>query len=444
MLTLLTPTGDRPDAFRLCERWIRQQTVQPDKWIVVDDGFTPTQCTCNQVVVRRERKVAEPKHTLPLNVLAGLERYAGGDLAIIEDDDYYDHRYLEELVQMLGTDDLVGVMLTVYYNIHFRSFKAFTNRKHASFCQTAMSERVIPTLKQVASNIHDPYIDLALWKKYAGKKHLRESKQSVGVKGMPGRFGIGIGHSAYDFTFDHDLTMFRDLFGVNAAHYAPYLGEPSHPLPGVRRLADGTFYIPRPSPALQEKMDKEMIRVDTNRWRVKVIASDISVLRGLHSGETAHVIGKGPSLDNIETLTGGPVFCINESVHKIESLRLQNKVYCLQQDSELQEACLPRTATMLLGTQCRHLYLRYPNKMIYDPAKFGCTAATLTALIAIEFAKLTGCTTIRLYGFDACTIGDTSYAGSIGHQPEGEPKRFRAYKDMIAEACSGTKWAWVL
>ena len=46
MIQLLTPTGMRPEAFALCERWMAAQTYDgPCTWFVVDDGAVPLKLT---------------------------------------------------------------------------------------------------------------------------------------------------------------------------------------------------------------------------------------------------------------------------------------------------------------------------------------------------------------------------------------------------------------
>jgi hypothetical protein len=68
-IVLVTPTGDRPEAFALCEKYVASQTVKPDVWIVVDDGEVPAVCTMKQHYIRRNRQIDEMSHTLPLNMV---------------------------------------------------------------------------------------------------------------------------------------------------------------------------------------------------------------------------------------------------------------------------------------------------------------------------------------------------------------------------------------
>ena len=58
LITILTPTGARPEGFALCEKYIAGQTVLQYfnlDWIVVDDCYPETKCTMGQRYVRATR-----------------------------------------------------------------------------------------------------------------------------------------------------------------------------------------------------------------------------------------------------------------------------------------------------------------------------------------------------------------------------------------------------
>jgi hypothetical protein len=67
MVTLLTVTGGRPEAWGLCKRWMAAQTVQPDRWIIVDDVGDVPEATI-QVTPRWQ----PGQNTQARNLLAGL------------------------------------------------------------------------------------------------------------------------------------------------------------------------------------------------------------------------------------------------------------------------------------------------------------------------------------------------------------------------------------
>ena len=59
-ITLITPTGDRPLAFALCQNWMRKQTVLPFQWVVVDDGKIPMKPYVPMEYVRRKPHPNDP------------------------------------------------------------------------------------------------------------------------------------------------------------------------------------------------------------------------------------------------------------------------------------------------------------------------------------------------------------------------------------------------
>ena len=47
-ITVITPTADQPIGMRLLEKYMARQTVQPDEWIVADDGEVPARLALGQ------------------------------------------------------------------------------------------------------------------------------------------------------------------------------------------------------------------------------------------------------------------------------------------------------------------------------------------------------------------------------------------------------------
>jgi hypothetical protein len=207
---LVTPTGDRPEAFALTERWMRRQTAwdRVRRWIVVDDGRgPPTPMTLGQEFVRREPRADDPPITATLNHLAICDRLAGvgPDDAVffIEDDDWRHPEYLERMLEQFscGADaGLVGEGQARYYNVRDRTYMLCKNRSHASLTQTAIRGSMLEHWQAVLRSIRntdDPFSDVHLWRKWIGPKSLlldQPHPLCVGIKGMPGRAGIGRGH----------------------------------------------------------------------------------------------------------------------------------------------------------------------------------------------------------------------------------------------------------
>ena len=226
MLQLLTATGARPDAFALCERWMAAQTYAgPVLWIIVDDGANPTPVHAHpkgwmQVVVRPSPHWQLGDNTQARNLLSGLNAVDRDQpLVICEDDDWYAPDWLEHVSAQLVHAELVGECRARYYNIAQRRGRQLSNVKHASLCATAMRGRAIDAFKR-ACELRPKFIDLELWNRH-GSKHLFGGHRVVGIKGLPGRLGIGMGHRK-DFTgeFDPDGALLRQWIGDDARAYA--------------------------------------------------------------------------------------------------------------------------------------------------------------------------------------------------------------------------------
>ena len=86
-LSCITCTSDRPWAMARAEYQMARQTVQPDEWLVADDGKVPATLTRGQ---RHLRLPPQPTGSASLahNLLAALQAARGDYLIIIEDDDW--------------------------------------------------------------------------------------------------------------------------------------------------------------------------------------------------------------------------------------------------------------------------------------------------------------------------------------------------------------------
>lgn len=227
MLTLLTPTGCRPKAWAICEALMRRQDYKGQvKWIVVDDGQTPQPMTFTRegwlmMVVRPEPFWNHGDNTQARNLLAGLEFVDSKDkLVIIEDDDCYAPGYLTWIDALLDGADLVGESFARYYNIKTKMARPLSNGLHASLCSTGMKGKAIDALRQeLKPGVQ--FVDINLWRNFKGHKCLQRGNRVVGIKGLPGRNGIGMGHRQ-DMIGQLDKTgsILRQWTGTNADLYA--------------------------------------------------------------------------------------------------------------------------------------------------------------------------------------------------------------------------------
>jgi len=247
-VTVITLTGDRPLAFALCKLWMSGQTLKPDQWIVVDDGKTPLVPTPEMTYIRREPRRDDPSHTMILNMRAALPAIAGEKILFLEDDEYYAPRYVEEMARRLEEYEVVGIARSKYYHLPTGGFLRHSNMDHASLAQTGFRGSFLPEFAMLLKG--DMFLDIRIWKKVGNTQKLKwgeetcvvgerivgngrgllfddgiESNLYVGMKGLPGRMGIGCGHREYkEYLKDTpDREVLRRWIPGNYQHYLDIL-----------------------------------------------------------------------------------------------------------------------------------------------------------------------------------------------------------------------------
>jgi hypothetical protein len=196
LLTLITPTSGRPEAFTLLEDWIVRQTwIGNLQWIVATDTPDGYEFRDNQDVVRRPPVPGEcGRSSQGRNLLAALERVEGDRILIVEDDDWYGPHYIARMMDALDRSELVGCAPSLYYNLRTLMWQDCRNHAHASLAQTGFRASVLPAFRRCIESTAK-FIDMALWKhptlQHTGSRALiRNNHLYVGMKGMPGTPGI--------------------------------------------------------------------------------------------------------------------------------------------------------------------------------------------------------------------------------------------------------------
>jgi hypothetical protein len=229
-LTVLTCTADRPQAFELCKKYMARQTVKPFQWIILDDGdgaVTPAPGSEYYYLPHLHGNVSMLAK-VKLAITSGIIK--GDALVFWEDDDFYAPTWLEWCAKQLEQYNLVGEGRAIYYNVAYRNWTTHDNRGHASLCSTAIRTTMMATLLRVCNQLSNQFIDDPLWKAIDGEtKKVFDPNQTglrqvVGMKGLPGRIGIGGGHSGKDQFWHEDYNLYhlQKLIGEDAKNYAPF------------------------------------------------------------------------------------------------------------------------------------------------------------------------------------------------------------------------------
>lgn len=231
MLCLITPTGGRPKQFELCVQWMRNQTYKGRViWIVIDDCLPLTTDILTETF--RENWIIIKKHPVPtwtvgmntqsrnlsvgINVIKAFPKSWVEAIFVIEDDDYYKPTYIEETLNRLGSYDVIGQGRTIYYNINQGMFKQHVNMAHSSLFQTCFTIDALPILESCFNN---KFIDIEFFKRSINKNVFDGQPLSVGIKGLPGRAGIGMGHRMRSGTLDPTYSMLKELLGDDYKYY---------------------------------------------------------------------------------------------------------------------------------------------------------------------------------------------------------------------------------
>lgn len=160
----------------------------------------------------------------------------------------------------------------------------------------------------------------------------------------------------------------------------------------------------------------------------------INLLRtALNGGNTVYIIGKGPSLDDLNEedfseFTDAPVLCVNESVHKIEKLKITNPLFCVQYDRLKGVSNKPSRATWFLSSYAWEAQNgKRDGAVLYELDSIYPDKPNLTAATSISMASLAGANKAVMLGFDAFFSKNCDYANCIGYSsklPKKSDKRF--------------------
>jgi hypothetical protein len=236
MIVLITPTGGRPAQINLCAHFMKRQTYTGKvTWIIVDDCNPRTTDNIqndkenwNIIKVYPNPPWGQGQNTQGRNIAEGintmLSNYKQEEIEgifIIEDDDYYKPFYLERMTPRFSGYQAIGEKNTVYYNVYFRTSFTHINTGHSSLFQTAFT---MESLSKFEDCLNQKFIDMAFWTGLSRVNLFNDGNLSIGIKGMPGRYGIGSGHTRLrNMPSDYNWEYLTQLIGKeDAALYTRY------------------------------------------------------------------------------------------------------------------------------------------------------------------------------------------------------------------------------
>lgn len=245
---LITCTGDRPLSFALCKRFVKRWSQTRNiNWIIVDDGKlpygAPTPANKSQVVtyIRRQSVNESPQQSFINNLWCALGELKGETndaVFFIEDDDYYSPGYLGAMLNGLRSSQLCGLTTAKYFNASNLRWREITNGSHSSLCGTALRYgdgiRALQEAIRRCEAKGSISVDVELWQVAALLRlktlRLQDSAAplTVGLKGLPGRKGLGIGHrppSSWEVD-SPDCAKLRSWLGDDFKLYERFLFSP--------------------------------------------------------------------------------------------------------------------------------------------------------------------------------------------------------------------------
>jgi hypothetical protein len=161
--------------------------------------------------------------------LAAIPEVRHDKVLFIEDDDWYAADYVETMADAMETRgaQMIGTSRSLYYHVPSRRWRVMQNQGTASLCQTGMEAHALPFLKDACVQRPEA-IDWWLWQYGLRRSHLLAIDRCVGIKGLPGRPGIGVGHKPErhpeQWTADPKLTVLREWIGNDVELYREFLG----------------------------------------------------------------------------------------------------------------------------------------------------------------------------------------------------------------------------
>lgn len=237
MIALITPTGGRPIQFKFCQHFMKNQTYKGEVvWVIVDDcwpvstDLVKEDFKDNWTIIKVYPKPVWRAgwNTQGRNIKAGIDALINHTkeleaIFIIEDDDCYKTVYIEKMIKYLMGYSSAGEKNSVYYNVFFGGYVINDNTKHSSLFQTVITMDSLPWFEQC---LGQKFIDFVFFSKAENVNLFNAGNLAIGMKGLPGRYGIGAGHTNAMFwrndRKDPEFKWLQSQIGDDASLYYSY------------------------------------------------------------------------------------------------------------------------------------------------------------------------------------------------------------------------------
>lgn len=146
----------------------------------------------------------------------------------MEHDDWYRPDHIETCLRELSDHLATGSVWQRYYNVTQRCWRVMRNVGSA-LCNTAFAADLIPNMRAACERARSQNrigVDRFFWDSIPdSRRNITETETVIGVKGLPGRKGLGLGHKAdlcitHGWTYDPQAIKAREWLGDDTARYA--------------------------------------------------------------------------------------------------------------------------------------------------------------------------------------------------------------------------------
>jgi hypothetical protein len=128
-----------------------------------------------------------------------------------------------------------------------------------------------------------------------------------------------------------------------------------------------------------------------------MIADAIDSMRNLHQGQTCYIVGKGPSLQFLDSShfpDPGCVIAINSAIAHVQKLGLSQTIYSMQKDGNWEDMVEPRDDVILILQDCASSdwFPNHPMRLILDLEKdLGMQVTEMSIRVCIALGGIAGC-----------------------------------------------------